>query len=113
MSNSVAPLPSGIGVASIAEHRPRRDPEGHHPADDEPPADDHNSPSTEQPQAEHHDTPAPVADEAVVPAETLFATALLANIFTPSTPSPEEVKLRTSQGWTPPESSLRLKDKLI
>jgi len=114
MSNSVAPLPSGVGVASIAEHRPRREQDAQHQADDEARADDDRDapPSDDQPR-EHREGPAPTADEELVPAEMLFATALIANSLVPQTPSPEELKLRTSHGWTPPDSPLRLKDKLI
>ena len=113
MSNIVAPLPSGVGVASIAEHRPRREQEAHHQADDEARPDEHDSPSPDEQPREHREGPAPTADEELVPAETLFATALIANSLLPQTPSAEELKLRTSQGWTPPDSPLRLKDKLI
>jgi len=114
MSNSVAPLPSGVGVASIAEHRPRREQEAHHQADDEARPDDPDSQRPgDQPQRDHRDAPAPTADEELVPAETLFATALIANSLMSRAPSPEELKLRTNQGWTPPDSPLRLKDKLI
>jgi len=114
MSNSVAPLPSGVGVASIAEHRPRREQEAHHQSDDDArPDDDRDAAPQDSEPREHREGPAPTADEELVPAATLFATALIANSLLPQAPSPEELKLRTNQGWTPPDSPLRLKDKLI
>ena len=114
MSTIVAPLPSGSGVAAIAEHRPRRESDPHQPGEDEARPDDsgadqqHQQRSAQQPEAA-----LPVAEEPAVPAETLFAAALLANDLGPQLPSPDEMRLRNSHGWTPPDSSLKLKDKLI
>jgi len=111
MSSSIAPLPNGGGVTVIAEHRQRRDQDPRQPGE----KDRHDDPRDAEPHHghEHHDQAAPVVDEEAVPAETLFAAALIANELPPSVISPEELKLRTGQGWLPPDSPLRLKDKLI
>lgn len=112
MSNSVAPLPTGQGVTVIAEHRQRRENEpqtstdsdssGDHPAGDQSRRDD-----------AHRDAPPPVNAIAPVPAETLFAATLLANALPLEQPSSDEMRLRHSLGWVPPDSALRLRDKLI
>ena len=111
MSSSIAPLPNGGGVTVIAEHRQRRDQDPRQPGEKDP----HDDPRDAEPHHshEHHDQAAPVVDEESVPAETLFAAALIANELPPTLISPEELKLRTGQGWLPPDSPLRLKDKLI
>jgi hypothetical protein len=112
LSNSVAPLPTGPGITAIAEHRPRRDPDPRHPAD-EPHAEGHEGPEDGGTRSRRPSpAPPPAEDEEVVPAETLFAAALLANAL-PRPVSPDELRLRTAPGWTPPESALRLRDKLI
>jgi hypothetical protein len=112
LSNSVAPLPTGPGITAITEHRSRRDPDPRHPAD-EPHAEEHGGPQDgDHRPRPHHAAPPPAEDEQVVPAETLFAAALLANAL-PRAVSSDEVRLRTAPGWTPPESALRLRDKLI
>jgi len=114
MSTSIAPLPNGGGVTVIAEHRNRRDPDRGRPGEAEhrDDAQDGNDAAARQ-QRDPHDQPAPIVDASSVPAETLFATALIANRLPQSTISPEELKLRSSHGWLPPDSALRLKDKLI
>jgi hypothetical protein len=117
MSNVVAPLPSGVGVTAIAEHHARRDPDRHHSADDEGKAEEHSSGAQEQGgrRTPHPAGGAPplLADEPGVPAETLFAATLFANDLLQVPPSAEEVRLRNGQGWSPPDSALKLKDKLI
>ena len=112
MSSSIAPLPSGGGVTVIAEHRQRRDQDPRLPGekDRHDPTDGGDEPRHDH---EHHDQAAPVVDEEAVPAETLFAAALIANELPPTLISPEELKLRNGQAWLPPDSPLRLKDKLI
>jgi hypothetical protein len=112
MSNSVAALPTGQGVTVIAEHRQRREDEqqrssendsrGDHAAGDQPRRDDL-----------HRESHPPADEVAPVPAETLFAATLLANALPPRLPSSDEMRLRHSQGWMPPDSALRLRDKLI
>jgi hypothetical protein len=117
MSTVVAPLPSGSGVAAIAEHRPRHDPDARQQqGEEEARPDDSGADQQRQQRPPAHrqgGVALPVADEPAVPPETLFAAALLANDVGRRTPSPDEMRLRTSHGWTPPESPLKLKDKLI
>ena len=116
MSIVVAPLPSGLGVTAVNEHRTRRDPNDHRPPDEEAtpeerqPDGEADTPRQQQPRP---DAAPPIADEPPVPAETLFAAALFAVDLVPRAPSPEEMKLRHTQDWQPPESTLRLKDRLI
>jgi len=102
-------LSTGGGVTPISEQRSRHDRphrEGERHADDQP---GHGRPRERfMPET----APAPAKDD-LVPAETLFATALLANELPRQPVTADELKLATGQGWTPPESSLRLKDKTI
>jgi hypothetical protein len=112
--DSVTPLPTGGGVMVVAEHRGRRD-------HDEPRRDDSHEPAPGGEPAmpasavarPPRDRPPPVAEDELVPAETLFAASLIANASraaaTPAKPLPRPVE----RGWQPPDSSLRLKDKLI
>jgi hypothetical protein len=97
----------------IAEHRGRRD-------HDEPRQDSRQEqappgrPAISVPGAARGpDSPPPVAEDELVPAETLFAASLIANasraVAGPAEPPPRA----TDRGWQPPESPLRLKDKLI
>jgi len=115
MSNVIAPLPGGLGVTMVAEHHSGRNSDTHHPPDEEP-SDEHATDEHRSPDSRHRQTatpaPAPVLDDPVVPAETLFEATLLANRLLPNGPSPKEYLLRRPQEWTPPESSLRLKDTL-
>jgi hypothetical protein len=115
MSNGIAPLPTGGGVTVIAEHRSRRDPDQHRAADDDErgSGSEHRHPEDRQPRPHHGSPNVPVLDESTVPAETLFETALLANRLMPTTVSHNEILLRQNHEWIPPESGLRLKDKLI
>jgi hypothetical protein len=114
MSTVVSPLPSGGGVAAVAEHRAHRDTDEHHTPDrrhhDEGDrADPGSGPATSR----RGEAPAPAADDPAMPAETLFAAALLGGELLKRPPSTEEMRLRTGQGWAPPDSPLQLKDKLI
>lgn len=116
MSDVVAPLPSGAGVAAIAEHRARREADAHHRSEDEPHGGEEQGGSRRE--RRHPDraaelAPPPAPDEPVVPAETLFAAALLANDLLSLPPSPEELRLRNGHGWEPPDSPLKLTDRLI
>jgi hypothetical protein len=101
----------GGGIAPISEHRsrqeqPRRERDGEQHADDQP---GHGKPRERfMPET----PPAPVEAE-LVPAATLFAATLLANELPRQPVTADELKLATGQGWTPPESVLRLKDKTI
>lgn len=114
MSSSIAPLPTGGGVTVIAEHRNRRDPDrgsGAPPNRSDDPQDAADDASRRG--RDHSDSQPPIVDDAAVPAETLFAAALIANGLPHSPISPEELRLRSSHDWLPPDSILRLKDKLI
>jgi hypothetical protein len=113
MSDLVASLPSGFGLSPVNEHHTRREGAPHHRQDEEHahedgPRDegsDHNRP--------RQDSPPPPVDDPGVPAETLFAATMLANQLSQQPPSPGEYRLRNGQAWSPPDSPLRLKDKLI
>jgi hypothetical protein len=112
--DSVPPLPTGGGVTVIAEHRGRRD-------HDEPQRESRKEqmptgePATPLQGADRppHAPPPPVAEDELVPAEILFAASLIANasraVVVPAEPPPRAA----DRGWQPPESPLRLKDKLI
>jgi hypothetical protein len=113
MTNSVPPLPDGVGILAVGDRRRERNPQGGRfvPTDEGHPV---NGTPRSQPAGGHAgDTPSPAPDDSPVEAETLFATALFANALLRLAPSATELKLRTSQGWQPPESVLRLKDKTI
>jgi len=112
MSNSVAALPTGQGVTVIAEHRHRREDEPQHPADSDSPG-DHAAGDQPRHDDPHPEPPPPADETAPVPAETLFAATLLANALPARLPSSHELRLRRGQRWMPPDSALRLKDKLI
>ena len=113
MSNVIAPLPGGL-VTVVAEHHARRDPDPHHAPEEETAEDSSGGERHSADERQHKSTQpvAPVVDDPGVPAEMLFAAALFANRMLPNAPSPEEYQLRRPQEWTPPESSLRLKDRL-
>lgn len=120
MSGTITSLPSGSNVNAVAEHRqPRgRDKNQHESA---PPEDegknDHPDTTADQQRlarpAPSQSSATPGIDKPGFPPETLFEIALLANGLPPSLPSPDEMKLRASHTWLPPDSILRLKDKLI
>ena len=112
MSNSVAALPTGTGVTVIAEHRHRRDDEPQGSPDGESPT-DHSASDQSSGSESHREPPPPPAGTPPVPAETLFAATLLASTLPRRLPSSGELRLRTGRGWAPPDSLLRLKDKLI
>jgi hypothetical protein len=111
--DSVTPLPTGGGVTVVAEHRGRRDHDEPRQDDGKEQARDGEATAPAVPPARlAHEAPPPVADEQLVPAETLFAASLIANAargVAPADPAPRPVE----RGWQPPESPLRLKDKLI
>jgi hypothetical protein len=112
VSTSVAPLPTGGGVTVIAEHRGRREQDGR--ADAEPEhAGDESAPAEPVAVPPLVAAPPPPPDEELVPAATLFEATLLANSLPRTLPTADELRLRQGQGWVPPDSSLRLKDKLI
>ena len=113
MSNSIAPLPGGIGVNSVAEHHPRRDPESRHDREDGERREHESREGEPKIGGAAHDSPAPPSEAEPVPAETLFATTLIADALAYGPPSRQELKLRSEGGWHPPESVLHLKDKLI
>jgi hypothetical protein len=113
MSSSIAPLPNGLGVTVIAEHRQRQEPEPRRPGEKDRREETRDAADERHSGHGQHNQPPPVVDEESVPAETLFATALIANELPHAMISPQELKLRTGHGWLPPDSSLRLKDKLI
>jgi hypothetical protein len=111
--DSVAPLPTGGGVTVIAEHRGRRDQDGQ-PAGGK--RGDGGEPRPETASLAppgNHDSPPPIAEEELVPAETLFTATLLANEMAPAPNTAEALRRHAGPAWTPPDSSLRLKDKLI
>jgi hypothetical protein len=112
--DSVTPLPTGGGVTVIAEHRGRRD-------HDEPKQDDGKeqapggepaTPALPPVRAAHEPSP-PVAEDELVPAEILFAASLIANGARFPLPPAEAPPRPPERGWQPPDSPLRLKDKLI
>jgi hypothetical protein len=109
--DSVTPLPTGAGVTVIAEHRGRRD-------HDEPKQDNGKEqvpggePATPAPPVAR-DQPPPVAEDELVPAETLFAASLIANAARAAAAPAEPPPRPGDRGWRPPESPLRLRDKLI
>ena len=111
MSTSVAPLPTGGGVTVIAEHRGRREQEGR--PDSNPERDGAESAPTSEAPTAHRQAAAPVPDEELVPAATLFAATLMASTLPRTASTADELRLRNDQGWVPPDSSLHLKDKLI
>ena len=113
MSSSIAPLPNGGGVTVIAEHRQRREPEPRHPGETDRREETRDAADERHGGREQPNQPPPVVDEETVPAETLFAAALIANELPHAMISPQELKLRAGHGWLPPDSPLRLKDKLI
>jgi hypothetical protein len=111
--DSVPPLPTGSGVTVIAEHRGRRDHDERqqHSRKEQAPT---GEPAVPVQDAERppHAPPPPVAEDELVPAETLFAASLIANAsrsVAPAEPPPRPVE----RSWQPPDSPLRLKDKLI
>ena len=61
----------------------------------------------------HQAPPAPVEEEELVPAETLFAATLMANEMVASSNPAEALLRHPGPAWTPPDSPLRLKDKLV
>ncbi len=115
MPNSVLPLPTGFGVTAITEHRPHRQPDPHPPAEEEPQAGQRDGAEggEQQPPATPRDLPPPLTDEIGVDPETLFATALFANQLPPGPTAPRNLPRRAGSEWSPPESQLRLRDKLI
>lgn len=113
MSDIVAPVPTGFGVTAIGEHRPQRDGNAPHRQDEEHAAEDRHPDEGASRRQPRHGTPPPPVEDPPVPAETLFATTIFANQLMRQPPSPEELRLRNGQAWSPPDSSLRLKDKLI
>jgi hypothetical protein len=111
---SVAPLPTGGGVTVIAEHRGRREQDGKPETEGAgDAAADGRAETVDPAPAPHHELPPPITEEELVPAETLFAATLMANAMPPSNRTTEELRRRSERGWTPPDSPLRLKDKLI
>jgi hypothetical protein len=111
--DSVAPLPTGGGVTGIAEHRGRRDQDAQPEAETkgESSADSRGEADSVLPQ--HHEPPPPVTEEELVPAETLFAATLMANAMGSPDSAAETLRRRSERSWTPPDSPLRLKDRLI
>ena len=115
MSEGIAPLPNGMGVSVVAQHRPRPDREPREERDGQSRNDEHDpaAPDPEQRQHPHDPVAAPSLDDIGLPAGTLFTMALIANELPLAPPSSDELKLRAAHGWMPPDSPLRLKDKLI
>jgi hypothetical protein len=113
VSTSVAPLPTGGGVTVIAEHRGRREQDGRPDPDAEHDGDDSAAANAAPAPAAHAAIAPPPPDEELVPAATLFAATLMANSLPRRALTSDELRLRQGQGWVPPDSSLRLKDKLI
>jgi hypothetical protein len=112
VSTSVAPLPTGGGVTVVAEHRGRREQDGRPDAESEHTGDE-SAPVTPAQAARTLAAPPPSPDEELVPAETLFEATLMASRLPQRGLASDELRLRQSHDWTPPDSSLRLKDKLI
>jgi hypothetical protein len=114
LSIVIAPLPNSMGVGAVGDRRPWQQPNLRRKADAEPnpdKSDDGSESGAGQQSAQHG--PVNAALDLAMPAETLFATTLMATQMLPRTLSPNELKLRNSQNWLPPYSALRLKDKLI
>ncbi|HTJ58651.1 MAG TPA: hypothetical protein VL418_13910 [Devosiaceae bacterium] len=108
MNTSVATPPNGVGIAPTGDHRQQRYQQ------------ERSTRSKARAPAEADEdgagiahTPAPPTDEPLVPAETLFATALFASALLRMPPSAREISLRANHSWHPPESTLRLRDKII
>lgn len=108
MSARIAPLPDGMGVASIADKQPRRNRGGSTRAAA------HAAEAAAKPSAL-----APVQAHAVsgtdesLPAGTLFAAAMLSSGMPISEAALTELRIRRNRDWSPPESILRLRDKTI
>ena len=113
MSAISAPLPISIGITSIADrHQPPRQPQRKAAPKAKPVA------PTASP-LEAYDlstgfTSAEMADDDQgLPADTLFTVALLANSLPIRSATPDEVMLRMSHEWVPPDSDFQLTDKTI
>ena len=112
--DSVTPLPTGGGVTVIAEHRGRRDQDGQPEAENRDESGAEGGPQPIEAAAPaHHAPPPPVNEEELVPAETLFTATLMANAMGPTEAASDALLRRSERNWTPPESQLRLKDRLI
>lgn len=112
MNTNVAPLPTGHGVTLIAEQRARRDGDPRQPRDGEAQSEPRDNAPDGGPAAPRQIAPL-AAEAAEMPAEMLFAAALMASDMPlPRGPSPA-LRRTATPAWTPPDSPLRLKDKLI
>jgi hypothetical protein len=108
MSARIAPLPDGMGVASIADRQPRRNRGGSSRAAAHA-ADAAAKPAAAAPAQAHA---APAANETLPPG-TLFAATMLSSGMSVSDAALTELRIRRNRDWTPPESILRLRDKTI
>lgn len=116
MSSAIAPLPTGAGVTVIADRHQQQG--GSRPDSDD--ADERRKPQNPgngaqmpAPRTTSGEAPLPDPQDDPVPAETLFAVTLLANSMPQSMALPEALRQAGGPDWTPPDSSLHLKDKTI
>lgn len=109
MSARIAPLPDGMGVASIADKQPRRQRSGATRISARATAAKATEPNGLLPEQ-----PAftPASDESLPPG-TLFTAAVLSSGIAPGEATLAELRIRRNRGWSPPESILRLRDKTI
>jgi hypothetical protein len=111
LSLVIAPLPNSIGITAVADRRPRQESDSRHKPDSDQP--DTNDDNAENHARKTH-LPAPQTEpDLTMPAETLFATTLMAIEMLPRALSQNELKLRNNQNWLPPYSAMRLRDRLI
>ena len=108
MSARIAPLPDGMGVASIADKQPRRQKSG------SPRATSRKAAVTETATANPAAASRAVSalDESL-PAGTLFAATILSATLPVHQAALTELHIRRNRDWTPPESILHLRDKTI
>jgi hypothetical protein len=108
LSVAIAPLPDSIGITAVADRRQRQESDSRHQPDSD------QSDNNAENQARKTQPAAPQAEpDFTLPAETLFATTLMALEMLPKALSQNELKLRNDQNWHPPYSAMRLRDRLI
>jgi hypothetical protein len=109
MSATISPMSVSIGVGMIADrqHRPK--------SDDRRPTAKTVQPTRvdEAAQNQAHGQINIAGEVEGLPADTLFTVALIANHLPARPANADEVMLRLSHEWTPPDSAFQLTDKTI